>query len=303
LPMASSSRRRIVSEEPDDVASEMDLSVQVESEDQEDIVTNTPSKRRTRAMRIVDYDEESAGEEEEDEIDEEEEDAEGSEADELESDQESEHPIPATSRIKIRLKLPQPSASVASSRRTSRDEDEDDEIESEDSDSVDPSTRSASVAGGRTLTARQAVLANVVDPTHVSLNQPASGRKKKPLTDLELALKREETARKRKNLTEKKLEDEKAETINRLLKKQSRSKTKRNAVPQADTPLEGDAEDATETPPIQVIPTMYRWISTSRPRPLMEEVDEMKVDDEAERTMALSLSIPFIALPQASSVI
>lgn len=55
----------------------MDMSVQVESEDQEDIVANTPSKRRTRPMRIVDDDDESAGEEEEDEIDEEEEDAEG----------------------------------------------------------------------------------------------------------------------------------------------------------------------------------------------------------------------------------
>lgn len=83
------------------------------------------------------------------------------------------------------------------------------------------------MVGGRTLTARQAALANVVDPTHVSLSesqvqafclplspntslgQPASGRKKKPLTDLEIALKREETARKRRNLTEKKLEDEK----------------------------------------------------------------------------------------------
>jgi hypothetical protein len=57
---------------------EMDMSVQVESEDQEDMVPNTPSKRRTRAMRIVDDDDESAGEEEEDEIEEEEEeDAEG----------------------------------------------------------------------------------------------------------------------------------------------------------------------------------------------------------------------------------
>ena len=55
---------------------EMDMSVQVESEDQEDIVTNTPSKRRTRAMRIVDYDEESAVEEEEEEAEEEEEDVE-----------------------------------------------------------------------------------------------------------------------------------------------------------------------------------------------------------------------------------
>ena len=57
----------------------MDMSVQVESEDQEDIVTNTPSKRRTRAMRIIDYDEESAveEEEEEEEADNGEEDAEG----------------------------------------------------------------------------------------------------------------------------------------------------------------------------------------------------------------------------------
>ena len=88
------------------------------------------------------------------------------------------------------------------------------------------------MVGGRTLTARQAVLANVVDASHVSLSklqvqprfslvsrinaladQPASGRKKKPLTDLEIALKREETARKRKNLTEKKLEDEKVKSV------------------------------------------------------------------------------------------
>lgn len=55
----------------------MDMSVQVESEDQEDIVANTPSKRRTRGVRVVYDDEDSAGEEEEEEADEEEEDAEG----------------------------------------------------------------------------------------------------------------------------------------------------------------------------------------------------------------------------------
>ena len=162
----------------------------------------------------------------------------------------------------------------------------------------------------------------VILNSNALVDQPASGRKKKPLTDLEIALKREETARKRKNLTEKKLEDEKviphrrilvlrafltyftkAETINRLLKKQSRSKTKRNAAPPADTPQEGDAEDLVETPPIQVIPTMYRWISTSRSRPLIEEVDDMKVDNEAERTMSLSFSVPFIALPQESGAV
>ena len=54
------------------------MNVEVESEDQEDIVTNTPSKRRTRAMRIVDDDDDTPGEEEEEyEIDEEEEDADG----------------------------------------------------------------------------------------------------------------------------------------------------------------------------------------------------------------------------------
>ena len=49
----------------------------------------------------------------------------------------------------------------------------------------------------------------VILNSNALVDQPASGRKKKPLTDLEIALKREETARKRKNLTEKKLEDEK----------------------------------------------------------------------------------------------
>ena len=39
--------------------------------------------------------------------------------------------------------------------------------------------------------------------------EPPNPRKKKPLTELEMALKREETARKRKTISEKKLEDEK----------------------------------------------------------------------------------------------
>lgn len=101
------------------------------------------------------------------------------------------------------------------------------DIESEDSD--EDSTVSGA-ATGRALTARQAVLRNVVDSSHVSLSkslslrrfpvlhahikhnlpvEPPNPRKKPPLTEIEIALKREETARKRKNLSEKKLEDEK----------------------------------------------------------------------------------------------
>ena len=111
------------------------------------------------------------------------------------------------------------------------------EDEDEDEDDGGDSTRSGSVAAGgasgRALTARQAVLANVVDSSHVSLGasspqepsstrpydrtphtaEPPNPRKKKPLTEIEIALKREETARKRRNLTEKKLEDEKASHI------------------------------------------------------------------------------------------
>ncbi|KAF9266126.1 hypothetical protein L218DRAFT_858712 [Marasmius fiardii PR-910] len=79
------------------------------------------------------------------------------------------------------------------------------------------------------MTTRQAVLANVVDPSHVSLDPNTAlvsdhkpNPRKKQLNETELALRREETARKRKNLSEKKLEDEKLETINRLLRKQSK---------------------------------------------------------------------------------
>ena len=142
-------------------------------------------------------------------------------------------------RLKIKLKLPTAGPSsvantpprarrrapvIRASDIESEDEDEDDE------DDEGGTTRSTSVAttgaGGRALTARQAVLANVVDSSHVVLGmcfapclpspcsslylaEPPNPRKKKPLTEIEIALKREETARKRRNLTEKKLEDEK----------------------------------------------------------------------------------------------
>jgi len=78
------------------------------------------------------------------------------------------------------------------------------------------------------MTTRQAVLAGVVDSSHVSLSDlyPLSlplfsllndlhcidegpRSKKRPLNETELALHRHEPARKREKLSEKKLEDEK----------------------------------------------------------------------------------------------
>ncbi|KAH9937567.1 uncharacterized protein B0H18DRAFT_971249 [Fomitopsis serialis] len=191
---------------------------------------------------------------------------------------------PATQpRLRIKLKLGAQQTAVStpdevpapSSRRIIAREREEEEDEDEDAQS----TRSTSVATAGTnkaLTARQAVLANVVDASHVSL----------------------ETARKRRNLTEKKLEDEKTETINRLLKKQTRARGKRNALATAeDRPSTGgggdDAEEGVEAEPSEpFIPTMYRWVSTSR-------MSAQGAEGEAtsEKTMSLSFSVPISVLP------
>lgn len=157
----------------------------------------------------------------------------------------------------------------------------------------------------------------------VQSGEPPNPRKKKPLTEIEMALKREETARKRRNLSEKKLEDEKvqivlyicmlcgnltcrrllqAETINRLLKKQSRTKGKRNALSTAEdrpTPVRSnsavggdvDMEEGEEVVPAPVVPTMYRWISTTKAPAPGDAVQEAK--------LMLSFSVPLTALPQS----
>ncbi|KIJ63879.1 hypothetical protein HYDPIDRAFT_112856 [Hydnomerulius pinastri MD-312] len=227
-------------------------------------------------------------------------------------------PLPSKPRLKIKLKLPQvlspnePSSRAASTpsgepsqppsrRGISRDID----IESEDEDDE------AEAAGSltRPMTSRQAVLASVVDSSHVSLSE--SSRKKKQLTEHEIALRREETARKRKNLSEKKLEDEKAETINRLLKKQSKSKNKRNVLSTADdrtpvsvTPaviqsardgseiLEGEAYE-----PIEITPTTYRWVSTTKPLSPTVVGEADGAHPKSEGKMRLMFSVPVSVLP------
>ncbi|KAG9311518.1 hypothetical protein JVU11DRAFT_7721 [Chiua virens] len=203
----------------------------------------------------------------------------------VESDELSPPPSPHKPRLKIKIKLPQilspnesssrgPSTPSGEPSRPSSHRGISRDIESEDEDDEDE------VVGGSThpMTSRQAVLASVVDSSHVSLSE-SSRSKKKQLTESEIALRREETARKRKNLTEKKLEDEKAETINRLLKKQSKSKNKRNALSTADdrtlvsaTPtVVQPTRDGSEAPegevlePVEIVPTMYRWVSSTKP--------------------------------------
>jgi len=136
----------------------------------------------------------------------------------------------------------------------------------ESSSESEESSRSASFAGPSRMTHRQAALAGMVEATElVSLEETAS-KKKKYLNEAELALKREETARKRKNLSVKKLEDEKAETINRLLKKQSRPRGKKSALAAVeDEEADPEAEDSSVPAPVSIIPTTFRWISSSKP--------------------------------------
>ncbi|KAJ7510708.1 PAPA-1-like conserved region-domain-containing protein [Mycena galericulata] len=214
----------------------------------------------------VDIEVEEMQESSEDEDEEGKEDEEDLGEDELESEPEQAQVVAAPLKIKLKLGAPAES-NKPSSRRFVRPKNED--VESEDSDSDDSrfDAYTAAPSTSRQLTARQAALASAIDPSHITLDT-AKGKasKKAQLPPSEVALRKEENARKRKNMIEKKLEDEKAETINRLLKKQSRPKHKRTSATataaQSDEDVDMEEEDdRPPTPP----PTMYRWLSTSIP--------------------------------------
>ncbi|KAJ3780056.1 PAPA-1-like conserved region-domain-containing protein [Lentinula aff. detonsa] len=160
------------------------------------------------------------------------------------------------------------------------------------------------------MTTRQAVLASVVDSSHIALGN--SSKKKKVLNETELALRREENARKRKNLSEKRLEDEKLETINRLLKKQTRPRTKRTGGEEGDVP-DGSSGGSDRPKPAQgpVVP-MFKWVSTSifvpatgssaTPQPAPSTVSASSnggIADNSplERRMQFYLAIPVAFLP------
>ncbi|KAJ7234343.1 hypothetical protein B0H12DRAFT_1327683 [Mycena haematopus] len=170
------------------------------------------------------------------------------------------------------------------------------------------------------LTKRQAALAKArkgvasSDTSGDDEHDPLPNTKKRSSATLdpsELALRKEESARKRRNVSEKKLQNEKAETINRLLKKQSRPRNKRTTA--LSTPIE------VPTPPVPVAPsehgteenriehegekdgemggegdvpppTMYRWISTTRGLP-PSSTDAEKNSPE-DPVMRISFSIP-----------
>jgi Ino eighty subunit 2 len=99
---------------------------------------------------------------------------------------------------------------------------------------------------------------------------------------------------------------QKAETINRLLKKKSGTRNRRNPLASAEdrtpathtgngTPAEGEVDEdenveVAAPPVIEVVPTRYRWISTLRPSPDAPPGDKM----------ILSFSVPTSLLPTAA---
>ncbi|KAJ7250759.1 PAPA-1-like conserved region-domain-containing protein [Mycena rebaudengoi] len=168
---------------------------------------------------------------------------------------------------------------------------------------VDPSSEDDFDGKDEEEAARQAVLASAVDPSHVTLDSAKDGApsKKTKFTPSEVALRKEENARKRKNMIEKKLEDEKAETIHRLLKKQSRPKNKRTAAaPQSDEDVDMDDEDTASAPGGPTTP-MYRWVSTARKVADLPASDipmpAVKSDSNSPPAMTISFSIPTSFLP------
>ncbi|EJD02932.1 uncharacterized protein FOMMEDRAFT_20129 [Fomitiporia mediterranea MF3/22] len=194
---------------------------------------------------------------------------------------------PGKPRLKIKLKF----SGVAPSNTTPTPSDEMPlrpgrkghpkhvDVESEDDDD---SSSESQYTGPTRLTQRQAALAGMVESAEHMVLEETVSKKKKHLNETELALKREETARKRKNLSAKKLEDEKIETINRLLRKQTRPRGKRGAIAEADE--EGEQEEdasVSATPPI--VPTLFRWVSSTKPD-----------------SPALSFSVPPSLMPESS---
>ncbi|KAJ7349785.1 PAPA-1-like conserved region-domain-containing protein [Mycena albidolilacea] len=240
-------------------------------------------------------------------VDDDREEEEGGEDELEESENDQQSTAGQAGPLKIKLKLGAQSDKPVSSRRYARARNDD--IESEDSDSEDSNTYTAAPSSSRQLTARQAVLANTAGPSHVALETPSAGSSKKATQNpTEVALRKEENARKRKNMIEKKLEDEKAETIHRLLKKQSRPKNKRTAGV-SDEEVDPDEDYVADAAGVPAQP-MYRWVSSSR-RPITspsvppvkaEDVDAMLVDSGAradEQRTTISFSVPESFLPVA----
>lgn len=93
-----------------------------------------------------------------------------------------------------------------------------------------------------------------------------------------------------------------------MLKKQSKSKNKRNVLSTADdrTPVSAtpavvqSTRDGSEAPevevpePVELIPTMYRWVSTTKH--LAGDAEPDSVD--ADGRMKLSFSVPVSVFPQ-----
>ncbi|KAF7312414.1 PAPA-1 domain-containing protein [Mycena indigotica] len=286
---------------------------------------------------------ETSEEEDEDEEELEPEDEEDASQDELEDDseEEEEEQLPRPS-LKIKLKLgaapvpiPQPPrikapparapptrappARAPPARAARRpalvDVESEDEQEDSDDDEVDDSM--TGLASGR-LTARQAALAggSVTQNSPIAMALPEPPSRKRAASPSQVALRKEENARKRKNKIEKKLEDEKLETINRLLKKQSRPKGKRGPAPAAasvtapataaqsdeekdrDVEIEQGDEEIPPNSPVEPSLPLFRWLSTSRAPPANGETTNMEVDSNP--SMSILFCVPEALLPPSS---
>ncbi|KAJ7208858.1 hypothetical protein GGX14DRAFT_697922 [Mycena pura] len=192
-------------------------------------------------------------------------------------------PTSARSPLKIKFKVRPGAAARPKRTRAAVQVESQDSEESESEDEMPQNVR---------LTKRQVALAKArkgIIASESSADEeeaPPNKRRRAALDPTTLALRKEESTLKRRNVSQKKLQNEKAETINRLLKKQSRTRNKRgSALATATTtpaevptpsgaPSEGmlsgsgsvgdGAEAAVDAAALAAPPAMFRWISTSR---------------------------------------
>ncbi|KAK7001741.1 PAPA-1 domain-containing protein [Favolaschia claudopus] len=228
---------------------------------------------------------------------------------------------PPRSPLKIKFKVRRGAAPVARGRRTTRATAQAAQVESEDSESSEeemPQNVRLTKRQAALVKARKGIVTSDTSADEEPEPEPSVPSRKRgaALDPSEVALRKEESARKRRNVSEKKLQDEKAETINRLLKKQTRPRNKRSTAVSVPTPVEvptpvapseragsvGDGMEDVNMPDAERLgdaPTMYRWISTSRPRAFSSVENGESGKREEEPAMSISFGVPVSVMTSA----
>ncbi|KAK7050606.1 PAPA-1 domain-containing protein [Favolaschia claudopus] len=184
------------------------------------------------------------------------------------------------------------------------------QVESEDSESSEeemPQNVRLTKRQAALVKARKGIVTSDTSADEEPEPEPSVPSRKRgaALDPSEVALRKEESARKRRNVSEKKLQDEK-----------TRPRNKRSTAVSVPTPVEiptpvapseragsvGDGMEDVNMPDAERLgdaPTMYRWISTSRPRAFSSVENGESGKREEEPAMSISFGAPVSVMTSA----